>query len=94
MRATELLSILSIDFKYKAISKIKIEVKDQFYSIESVVKQQEELIFIASETNDHSIEIKELVTTLMLNKSQKLIKFKDKFEPIYGCRVVQDTLVL
>ena len=94
MRATELLTILSVDFKYGVVNEIKIEFKDQVYSIGQIIKNQDQLILVAAEATQQPITTKELVTTLMLNKPLKLIKRNKSSEIIYGCRIVQNCLLL
>ncbi len=94
MRATELLTILSVDFQHDAVQEIKIELKDQVYSIGQIIKNQDQLILVAAEVTLKPIETKELVTTLMLNKSLQLLKKKETFEMIYGCRIEKNWLIL
>ena len=94
MRATELLTILSVDFQHDAVQEIKIELKDQVYSIGQITKNQDQLILVAAEVTQKPIETKELVTTLMLNKSLQLLKKKETSEMIYGCRIEKNWLIL
>lgn len=94
MRATELLTILSVDFQHDAVQEIKIELKDQVYSIGQITKNQDQLILVAAEVTQKPIETKELVTTLMLNKSLQLLKKKESSEMIYGCRIEKNWLIL
>lgn len=94
MRVTELLTILSVDFQHDAVQEIKIELKDQVYSIGQIIKNQDQLILVAAEVTQKPIETKELVATLMLNKSLQLLKKKEIFEMIYGCRIEKNWLIL
>ncbi|OTN83741.1 hypothetical protein A5819_003721 [Enterococcus sp. 7E2_DIV0204] len=94
MRATELLTILSVDFQHDAVQEIKIELKDQVYSIVQITKNQDQLILAAAEVTQKPLETKELVTALMLNKSLQLIKKKETSEMIYGCRIEKNWLIL
>ncbi|MEI5992335.1 hypothetical protein A5881_003891 [Enterococcus termitis] len=94
MRATELLTILSVDFQHDAVQEIKIELKDQVYSIGQITKKQDQLLLVAAEVTQKPIVTKELVTTLMLNKSLQLLKKKETSEMIYGCRIEKNWLIL
>ncbi|MBO0474536.1 hypothetical protein IGL98_000402 [Enterococcus sp. DIV0840] len=94
MRATELLTILSVDFQHDAVKEIKIELKDQVYSIGQITKNQNQLVLVATEVAQKPIETKELVTTLMLHKSLQLLKKKETSEMIYGCRIEKNWLIL
>ena len=94
MRATELLTIVSVDFQHDAVQEIKIELKDQVYSICQITKNQDQLVLVATEVAQKPIETKSLVTTLMLNKSLQLLKKKETSEMIYGYRIEKNWLIL
>ncbi|MBO0423363.1 hypothetical protein [Enterococcus plantarum] len=49
---------------------------------------------VAAEVTQKPIKTKELVTALMLNKSLQLLKKKETFEMIYGCRIEKNWLIL
>ncbi|GGD02766.1 hypothetical protein [Enterococcus wangshanyuanii] len=92
MRATDILTILSVDMQNNVMYDFKIELNDQLFGVGRIEKEQNKLVLYAAESI--TIEANQLLTTFMLNKSLNLYKFGDKLEPIYGCRVVGSSLVL
>lgn len=94
MRATELLTILSVDFQHDVVQDIKVELQNKISPIGKVERQEGCLVLIATDGNMKPLETKEIVTTLMLNKPLKLVKIGENIQPIYGCRVVGNSLIL
>ncbi len=92
VRATDILTILSVDMQNNVMYDFKIELNDQLFGVGRIEKEQNKLVLYAAESI--TIEANQLLTTFMLNKSLNLYKFGDKLEPIYGCRVVGSSLVL
>lgn len=94
MRATELLTILSVDFQHDVIQDIKVERQNKILPIGKIEQREGYLVLMAVEENMKPLETKEIVTMLMLNKPLQLVKMAENTEPIYGCRVVDQSLVL
>ncbi|GGD02155.1 hypothetical protein [Enterococcus wangshanyuanii] len=94
MRAMELLTILSVDFQHDVVQDIKVELQNKIAPIGKVEQQEGCLVLMATDGNMKPLTTKEIVTTLMLNKSLQLVKKAEISEPIYGCRVVDRSLIL
>lgn len=94
MRATDLLTILSIDLKAEAVKEIQLAFGDQLKPVAQLVSANDRLVLIAAEGNQPAVEMKEIITQLMLHKHFKLYKQQQDPEPIYGCREYQKILII
>lgn len=94
MRATDLLTILSIDLKAEAVKEIQLAFGDQLKPIGQLISTNQRLVLIAAEGNQPAVEMKEIITQLMLHKHYKLYKQQREPEPIYGCREDKQILIL
>ncbi|WP_202065086.1 hypothetical protein [Enterococcus sp. BWB1-3] len=73
--ATDLLTILQVDFSYLDSSEVLLEVDNQFYQIAAIEDSKESIVLIP-DTNKFGTEIKleNFITKLMLNKAGVLYK--------------------
>ncbi|MDA9472033.1 hypothetical protein [Enterococcus sp. 5H] len=89
-----MLTILSIDLKAEAVNEIQLAFGDQLKPVGQLVSANERLVLIATEGNQPAVEMKEIITQLMLHKHFKLYKQQQDPEPIYGCREEKKRLIL
>lgn len=90
----ELLTILSVDFQHDVVQDIKVELQNKISPIGKIEQKEGCLVLMAAEGNMKPLETKAIVTTLMLNKLLQLVKKAETIELIYGCRVVDRSLIL
>lgn len=94
MRATDLLTILSIDLKDERVKEIQLAFGNQLKPVGQLVSDKERLILIAAQEKQAPIEMKEIITQLMLHKHFKLYKQQQDTDPIYGCREENKILII
>lgn len=94
MRATDLLTILSIDLKAETVKEIQLAFGEQLKPVGQIGSANERLVLVATEGNQPAVEMKEIITQLMLHKHLKLYKQQQDPVPIYGCREDKQRLIL
>lgn len=92
MKAKDLLAAVNIDFQYLTIHSFLLEESEKLYPITNIQLQNDEMIFVAG--SGKPLELRDIITHLMLHKNWSLYKQRKNIVPIYGYQIDQQRIIL
>lgn len=93
MRATDLLTCLTIDFSDNHFETLLVQEKETFFFISGIKVQEQGLIFQTSLKFEERLSIREFSTQLMLHKELSLYKQTSTLSNVYGYRTNNNQII-
>lgn len=94
MRAKDLLTGFSVEFKNSSFSDIVVWIDQKDYFIAKIKTTEDSLLFIETTDIGCKLSIKEITSTLMIHRNKRLLKGKTAKKPIYGYRLDKQRIIL
>lgn len=94
MRATDLLTTLSIDFDYLTITGILLEFEGSLYPVAEMTIEEDALVFVPAAEGNKGMTVSQVTTALMLHRSKTLFKRHSEREKVYGYKIRMSDIVI